>query len=435
MTTTTINTPASPISMTHAILLTSGWLLLFYFALAPVVPDVINDAAGVLAVIALAFGWPGLKRLQRDDIIVLGGFALYVAMALPGLLNNSDWGGAGWRFESYHPFLLMTPMWGLFRRFREELPRYLLRGVVLAGVALGVFTWLRYGRAYEGRVGHASGLNPNIFGHVASLVAFTLLTALGTLRLPWTRRLAVAAAFLGALAATIASGSRGIMIAFVFALAMGATLIVRQQAVSTRKLGIAAGALVLVAGLLWVMKESSYWTARWTQLSHEFALLNDSNDFTYTSTRARVALVMGASQIWQDNFWFGTGLGDAQHDFEHLKTIGHIVASEHPVLVKQFSNHIFHNIFADSFATTGLVGGLTMIVAVLWLPLRYFRRRLTASGDNDIARFAALAGIGLCAINIAFGFDNSWLYLNSLPYTLVLMTALMVISAAPPDGE
>ncbi len=409
-------------------LLASGWLLLFYFALAPVIPGVINDAAGVLAVIALAIGWPGLRHLRRDEYIVLGGFALYVAMALPGLANNSDWGGAGWRFESYHPFLLMIPLWGLFQRFGDELPRYLLRGVVLAGVALGVFTWLRYGRAYEGRVGHASGLNPNIFGHVAALVAFTLMTALGVLRLSALQRVITAVAFLGALAAMVACGSRGIMIAFVFAVAMGATLIVRQRSLSRKAFTIAGGALIVVTGLLWIMQESGFWASHWSQLSSEFSSLGDPNDYSYTSTRARVALVMGALQIWQDNFWFGTGLGDAQHDFEHLKMIGHIVASEHPVLIKQFSNHIFHNIFADSFATTGLVGGVTMIITVLWLPLRYFRRRLTAAGDNDLVRFAALAGIGLCAINIAFGFDNSWLYLNSLPYTLILMAALMVVA-------
>ncbi len=443
MTTSAINTSSSIIRPTarRALLrgqaTASGWLLVFFLALAPVIPNVINYASGTLALIALIFGWPGLRRLNRDQRILLSGFALYVLAAIPSLINNSDWGGAGWRFESYHPFLLTIPLTGLLLQFRDTLPNRLLGGLLLAGIALGLFAL--YHAAWLGteRIGYASDLNPNIFGYLAALVTISLFAALITLENSLARQALIIIALTGALYAMLAAGSRGVMIAFFFSLVFIITRLVKGLNLPTSRITVLLlGTAALAILLLVTMEHSSYWSGHWDQLSDEFSELTQGEDYRYTSTKARLALMLGSFQIWMNNFWFGTGLGDGQHDFEHLKVIGHIVAAEHPVLIKQFSNHIFHNIFADAFATTGLIGGTFMILTVLWMPLRYFLRQLhhALQGTNDTARFAAVAGIGICCINIAFGIDNSWLYLNNLPYTMILMTALMVV-AAPPSPD
>jgi O-antigen ligase len=136
---------------------------------------------------------------------------------------------------------------------------------------------------------------------------------------------------------------------------------------------------------------------------------------------------LGAWQIWLDNIWIGTGLGDSENDFDQLKKIGPLIVADNSELVKLISNHMFHNIFADSFSTTGLIGGTTMIITVLWLPIRFFLIALRRAGENPVTRFAAYSGIGIGCINIVFGFTNSWLYLNNLPYTLTLMILFMVL--------
>ncbi len=443
MTTSAINTSSSIIRPTARQTLlrgqatASGWLLVFFLALAPVIPNVINYASGTLALIALIFGWPGLRRLNRDQRILLSGFALYVLAAIPSLINNSDWGGAGWRFESYHPFLLTIPLTGLLLQFRDTLPNRLLGGLLLAGIALGLFAL--YHAAWLGteRIGYASDLNPNIFGYLAALVTISLFAALITLENSLARQALIIIALTGALYAMLAAGSRGVMIAFFFSLVFIITRLVKGLNLPTSRIMITVMiTAVLAVVVLLVMAQSDYWRGHWNRLISEFSALSQGDNDHYTSTGARLALINGAFEIWKHNFFIGTGLGDGQHDFERLEVIGSLITSEHPVLVKQYSNHIFHNIFADAFATTGLIGGTFMILTVLWMPLRYFLRQLhhALQGTNDTARFAAVAGIGICCINIAFGIDNSWLYLNNLPYTMILMTALTVV-AAPPTGS
>lgn len=406
---------------------TTSILLLFFLAVAPVWSDTLSKGSGIIALIALVFGWKALRESDKQTRIVLLGFCLYVATALPGLINNTNWHDAGWRFESYHPFLLAVPIWGLIHLTASKLLPIVTAGLVSAGMLLLGFTLYRHWYLDISRIGAWSGLNPNIFGYIAGVVSISLFAALTNLKLSIMLRSVTLLALFGAIHAIFASGSRGVLLAFLVSLVVISTLMMIHKTTGKKQSTVALGIVVLTILAIFIATlKSDLWMAHWGALSAEAQQAVTSDNYTYTSTNARVFMNLGAWQIWLENIWLGTGLGDAQNDFDQLKQLGPLITAEHPELVRLFSNHIFHNIFADSFATTGLLGGITMIITVLWLPLRFFLRALR-HGDDPVTRFAALAGIGVGCINIIFGLTNSWLYLNNLPYTLTLILVFMVL--------
>lgn len=388
----------------------------------------LSNGAGIVALIALVFGWKTLGESGRQTRIIFLGFILYVVTALPGLVNNTNWHDAGWRFESYHPFLLAIPIWGLVNRIGSKLMPVLLGGLVSAGVILLGFTLYRYWYLDISRIGLWTGLNPNIFSYITGIISISLYAAVTNLKLSLAFRLITLIALAGAIHAILASGSRGVLLAFIISLVVISVLMVINKTTSKKQSTLVFGIVVITVLAIFISTlQSTLWMSHWADLPAEFQTVVTSESYQYSSTTARIFMNLGAWQIWLDNIWIGTGLGDSENDFDQLKTIGPLIVADHSELVKLISNHIFHNIFADSFSTTGLIGGITMIITVLWLPIRFFLIALRRGGENPVIRFAAFAGIGIGCINIVFGFTNSWLYLNNLPYTLTLIILFMVL--------
>ncbi len=398
-------------------------LLILFFATAAIVPGAITWGSALLAILALILGWRGLRDLERDEWLVLAGFAAYVAGGLLSLFNNSDWDTAAWRFEKYHPFLLAFPILGLLRTLRPVMTPLLLTGLLLASVGMvALALWQQIFLHYP-RVGLGTGLNPNIFGYLAGLVALVLLMAGLALKQHWSARAGWILGAAVALYAAFATGSRGVLLAFLGAVVATAVLWLlhnrRKPVEMLYSLGVV---LLLLAAVLWGMSHSEFWQAHWQRLLDEPQRFLDG-DYQYTSVAARATMLLAAWQIWLSNPWLGTGLGDAQNDFDVLMAAGELPQ------VAGASNHIFHNIFADALATTGLIGTLLMLVAQFALPAWFFWLKLRSAERGSAASFAALAGLAVVLSNFLFGLTNSWLYLRSLPFVLIVMLMLMVIAS------
>jgi len=392
-------------------------LIGLFFVVAPVVPGTVSQLPSLLGLAALVWGWQGLRRTDRDERVLLIGFAAYVALALPSLLNNADFDTAGWRFERYHPFLLAIPVFGLILRAGALGGHVLLASLALAALCAGGLALYEHQVLGLTRVGEGTGFNPNIFGHLVSVIASVLLVGALASDGGKQRRLWCFAAFLVASFAVLMSGSRGAVLALAATLFVaGGLYLYRVRPGRGQVLRLAGGAALIVALAGGTMATSKLWPGHWANLYQGIAGVLEEN-YEDVSISARSAMLMAAWRIWTEHPWIGTGLGDAQADFDRL-----VGAGEIPDVGG--SSHVFHNTYADALSTSGLVGLAGALGGVMAIPAWLFWRRLGASAHDSPGFFFALAGLALVVNLAVFGFTNSWLYLRGLPYILLLLLVL-----------
>lgn len=399
-----------------------GVLLVIYFALAPWVPRAITLVAGFIAILAAVVGWRGLKLLPADAHKLFLAFILYVFLALISLFHNENWSAAGFRFEKYHPFLFAIPIMGWMALSGKQLGGYVAAAVVAAGVAFTSVAFYEHLVLHVERVGESSGLNPNTFGHISSLIALAL-AGFG-LYSDYRRvyRLLFLVLAFTTIYATLSSGTRGAAAALLAgAMAMAGTYLIYHDI--TRKtalllVGIFTGVVLL---MVLVFYFSDFWRAHWMRLIDEPARFL-AGDTTYTSTAARATMWISGWKTGMANFWIGTGIGDNQIDYDRL-----MAAGELPHIAGNSNFHL-HNIYIDAFASTGIIGLLTMLFAVFVMPLKYFLKTLKDKQVTGLSRVAAIIGISILADCFVFGMSYSWLYIRGLHFFLLLLLPLLVLA-------
>lgn len=390
-----------------------------FFIFAAIIPSAMNTLATVVLLLALAMGWKGLTSLSKSQHIVLLGLVLYVAFSLPSLFNVQNWDAAGWRFERYHPFLFSILVAGILLR-TQKLERQLLVSLSASAIAIGCLALYQHYVIGQPRVGYGTGLNPNIFGHTASLIATVLFCGILMLPLKPIYKIVLAVCITSAGYAAFATGSRGVFIAMLFtltAIAIGYLFINKDKAQRTRVLFITS--FVTVAFIV-AMSQSEFWSAHWQRLMTEPKQFL-SGDYSLTSVSARAVMLIGAWEIWLEHPWIGTGLGDSQDHFDALMAAGQLPA------VANSSFHIFHNIYADAAASTGLLGLSFMLLGIFILPAWFFIQQLIQPKQSHITTWAAFTGLAVLVNLASFGLTNSWLYLRGLPFVLILLLALIVL--------
>lgn len=119
-----------------------------------------------------------------------------------------------------------------------------------------------------------------------------------------------------------------------------------------------------------------------------------------------------AFEMFQENPVLGSGVADFQHDAADMMEEGTTDLNRaHP--------HA-HSIFFEFLGTTGLTGLTAMIIAVLFLPFRYFYRKWRLStGEN---RRSAVCGMILIFSFFVFGLTESWL--SRSPFVSVYVVGL-----------
>ena len=396
-----------------------GWLLVAFFALAPWVPGAVTSLAGLLAIWAMANGWKGGRLLHRETRWLLVGAGLYVATALLSLFNNQYWPGAGWRFEKYYPFILAIPVMGSLALLGSRLEGFFLSGISLSGLLTAAYSVYQILTTGSDRIGWTSGLNPNILGHLCSLVAIVLTGWAVWGRHPAVRKTGMFACALLALMAMSATGSRGGVLAFLAGLAAMLLVSKAYSGKNSKLIGLVAVGVTLL--LLLVALKSEYWQVHWHRLMDETVRIF-RGDLTSTSISERAVMWLAGWKIGQANPWFGTGIGDTQLDLDQLMATGALPRIENA------SYAILHNIFFDCFASTGTLGLLAMLFGIFILPTTLFWKCLRSGGSNPTVFVASVTGIAVMADNLVFGLTNSWLYLRGLPFVLILVMCLLVLA-------
>lgn len=401
--------------------LAAGTPLALLLILGPVWPGAASAWALLLVLVGFA-GAAWWRTLPRAGWWLVWAQVFYALGAVLSLLNTSNWHFAEWRLERYHPFLLTIPLLMLCYRYADRLRPWLRNGVLASGGAILFFSVYSRWVVGEPRIGGLADLNPNIFGHVASLI---LLCALGFgllergLRPAWRALLLGSAA--GAGLGVVLSGSRGVMLAVLAALP-----VLVWQGLRTggrrQRLAIVAAGLLALAGLGVSLATSPVWRQQIESVLVEIEQYR-AGDTTYTSVGSRLTVWSGAWEIWKRHPLIGTGVGDPQDDLKALHAEGAILA------MKEASFPFFHNMYADSLATTGLIGIAGLMLAVLLLPGWIFAR----AWDADPA--VAATGLALLVNNAVFGLTNSWLYLRGLPIVLALQIVLLALALRETTDE
>ena len=376
-----------------------------------------STAHGFLLALGLLFGWPAWQVLTRDEKQIFLGFVVFCAFAGLSLLYTEDIQNGIRRFERYGYFLLFAPLYLLLRRARTEMALPMLAGCVIAGFVMtgqGIYEiWIK---------GMSVAYGPYdkiVFGDIAAVAAVT--AALGALLLPLTVsvRIAVLAGSLSALlASTFLAQQRGAWLFLAIAVPLVAWLYRKKMSNRVWISGILL--IVLSAGALVI----------WPQNKVSEGLVNGFNDLksysadphSTSSWGDRINTWKGATAIWQANPVLGTGIGDFMVDAEKVR------ASGMTTLVNVYGHA--HSIFFDTLATLGLVGLITLLVCLFYLPFRFFYRAWKLSGDDAHLAFYSLAGMLAILAFGAFGFSEGWLSRNPMVKSYLVWLAVFMSSVA-----
>ena len=218
----------------------------------------------------------------------------------------------------------------------------------------------------------------------------------------------------------LAAGSRGVIISTILTaliLLMLAVFKSLQQSGRHKKMLIASLSIFVIG--IAVFSQSEYFGQRYTTTAAQVQAFTQGK-VQHNAVSARLNLWQGGYHIWREQPILGTGIGDGQDDLDRLIEQGTISLST-------ASFAIFHNIYVDVLATTGLLGFLLMMLGIFILPGLYFWRTLFDS-NAQTQIFSGLAGLGLVMFNLLFGLFNSWLFLRNLPVTLILLLLLVSVS-------
>ena len=372
---------------------------------------------GVLLVLGLLLGWPAWRLLEQEEKRLFVAFTVFCGLAGLSLAYTADIENGYIRFERYAYFLLFAPLYLILRRAQTGTALSMLAGCVVAGFVMsaqGVYDiWVK---------GIPVAYGPYdkiVFGDIAAVAAVT--AAAGALLLPLTvaLRIAILAGGLAALfASTFLAQQRG---AWVFlALAVPLVTWLYRERMSARIWIAGALTIALGAGALVVWPENKV-----TQgLSAGMADLKlyAADPHSTSSWGDRINTWKAATVIWQANPLLGTGIGDFQHDAQQ------VLASGQTTLVNVYGHA--HSIFFDTLATLGVVGLITLLICLFYLPFRYFYAGWKlAEGDAHLA-FYCLTGMLAILAFAAFGLSEGWLSRNPMVKSYLVWLAVFMSSVA-----
>jgi O-antigen ligase len=397
-------------------------LVLLLAALFPLVSVSVRSGGSVLFTLlvlpALFYAWPERKALDAAEKRWLLAYLSLFVLAAVSLLYVDDLQVGLGKLERYLRLALLGVIYLFLRRMSVEAGRFFLFGVVAAAFSLGGQAW------YQIQVQHqdiASGLYHKIvFGDMAVLTFTVMLAAALTVaRRPWDYLL-LASAMTAALYASLMSATRGSWLLLPL-LALLLAWLYRDR-IGRRGWVAALAAVALLAGAM------AFWQPRVIMAPmstgvHEIERYLE-NPKQAGSWGARLEMWGNSIKIWRKNPWFGTGIGDFQHDSKELVASGQ---SKNRLVAREFGHA--HSIYFDALASLGGVGLLVLVLALFVLPWRHFSRRWREA-VLPWERFYALSGLLTVAAFAEFGLTEGWTSRNPFVNPYIIYIAVFASSLA-----
>lgn len=395
-------------------------IVLSLAALFPLVSIAVKSGGSALYALlllpALFFAWPERKYLTTAEKRWLLTILLLFILATLSLFYVSELDTGIKKLERYLRLATLGLVYLFLRRMGVETGRLFLVGVVAAAFTLGVQAW------YEIHIEHANiatGLYHKIvFGDMAMLNVVIMIAAMLTVASrPWHYLiLAIATGF--ALYASLMSVTRGSWLVLPVVLAVLVWLY--RQKISRRGWTAIILGLSLAAGVLAVWQPKSITQPVNTGINEIERYLN--NPEKAGSWGARLEMWGNSLKIWRENPLLGTGVGDFSHDSQILVAEG---LSENQSVAEQYGHA--HSIYFDALASLGLVGLITLILALFLFPWRHFSREWYVA-VSPWSRFYTLSGLLTVVAFAVFGLTEGWTSRNPFVNPYIIYIAVFASS-------
>jgi len=387
------------------------------FAFPITVASVENAGSGIgllLLIAGLFFGrqWDALD--DKEKPVLVGFVVLLVVMAL-SLMNSSDLDTGVERLERFVRIAAFVPIYLMLRRFDIFTGRAFVYGGAVAGPVLAFQAWYQMDVLHEG---FATGAyHKIIFGDMAMLAA--VLALLGACYAVNSRlkQLAFVAGAAAAIYASVLSGTRG---AWILLPILGLFLLWLYRRQLNRRIWAGVAAMVLLFGFAAANTDAV-----------RSGLESGATDLrtfmtapaAETSWGIRLNLWRNSLLILKDSPLLGTGQGDFQHDMVAMTKDGRSLNT----YVADFSHA--HSIYFHALATSGLLGFAALLIALFYLPFRYFHRHWSPGGD-PMVRFYSLGGMVSLIAFAVFGLSEGWLARNPFVVAYVMCTLVFMSGLA-----
>lgn len=365
-------------------------------------------------------GWRVITQETRTVIFCL---ALFLAASSLSLLNVEDWRHCLWLLSRYEPFLMAPFLMFLFST-RSKVVQPLFYGMVLAGfVCFGIAAHEIWGLGLERAQG--AFRNANRFGSVA--ICFASFLAAAWFFLPLKRHIRVLAggsAFF-CLWAGLLSGSRGAIFVFpvLIATLWGMVFFMRRGRMGDCKrfLSIHRYQWLFVWGLLvfavFFVGYNGFLRQHTQKAVIQLKEYMHGKMDNEASIGQRLMMWEYAVQIWKQNPWIGTGIGDVELDMRRLNE-----AAGSPM------THVYyhvHNLYLDVLASTGIVGLAGMVLACFAAPFRAFWRSLQKTACNENVSYAAVCGLMTLIFFALNGLSEGWIYTRGVTFFVFLLAVFL----------
>jgi O-antigen ligase len=384
------------------------------FLLVAYVPDTLASRSATHALIAIVLvgavvGWVARRErftLPRE----LLAFAALTVAYLAASIGATDRAAAAAEMQDLLSYgaivallmlLLDTPVW-----LRRAVWAVVLGVGLLAVLAIVQQVTKTYGSTYGGFAGvlpagdamrSAGPLNPNPLGQILATAA-VLAFYLARVQTRRSARAFAAAISVGCLVAAIYTQSRAALIALlIVALAIGVLHGVRLRVLALALCGLIALSPVVLPSTL-----------------HErVGALSDGTSATASfrdnnSLRGRTSENLAALDMWADHPLVGVG----PDNFEvHYQTYSAAIGID-----QRAEERAAHNLYLESFAELGLIGGIAFL-SVVWLSLRgAWRARSLLQGRDALlceGLAVALVAFLICALTLHSAYARyEWIFLG-----------------------
>jgi len=388
-------------------------VLLFAF---PVFLGTVKSWHSALFLLMVLFGlfhvgqtWADWDRKTKIFFLSVACFLLFASLSL---VNSADL-HQGWKRLGKLSYLLGMFVL-IFATFKHkiDLSRIYTKGIVWGGFCLGavaVYQVLVLSKTRAQGITH-----PIVFGDVAMLFAMLLLVYL-IFRPAEESVVWPALSLAAALVASLLSMSRGGW-AVVPLLGVVAPFFLGKHLLQRRFLAVAGVTLVLA-----LILSVSYGEAIYQRLDQSYANVVSfvEGENLNSSIGQRFLMWDIALEMFEENPLLGSGLGDFRHDSVAMMDAG-------TTLLQEEHGHA-HSIYFEMLGTAGALGLLSMMLALIFVPLGCFFSFWRSAGNADQRRIA-FSGLVAVFCFAVFGLSESWL--SRSPFVVLYCVTVFVFYSA-----
>ncbi len=352
-----------------------------------------------------SFTWKQLSKYEKWLLICFG---LYAASGVIAFINVQDVHEYIKELERYLRFLAAVPIYLFVRKYKINAIKYIYAGAIASGPFMFYVAIQSY--MANPQLPAQGQYHQTLFGSLAMLNVGVMLAILLTQNLGKLLKLLILATLICGFIAVVLSQSRGVWLVIPAYIIIALYYAVRYQKVN---LSTVLLIVALISGAVAISPIANMIKSR---VSAAVENVSDfySNDQYTSSLGARLAMWSIAANSWKKHPVIGSGPGNFDNTISALQKKGKYVG------MNVFNS--VHNIYFQSLFNAGIIGFLTLILGIIYMPLKImFACRLVV---KDIS----LVGIITVLLFSITGLSMSWI-IRSPPVAIYILYMVTIVSS------